>query len=100
MSYVFLSKRPVSFLIVGLMFGATSGFLVAFFIYQLELWTLFAIPKNVLEIAGEMRVEIQEGDNKTREVFLNPAQNYCKHIVFQGRVKILSLGTWPTRIIQ
>ena len=81
---MFSSKRPVSFLIVGLMFGATGGFLGAFFIYQLELWTLFTIPENVIEIAGEMRVEIWEGDNKTREVFLDTAQYYCKHIVFYG----------------
>ena len=84
MSYVFLSKRLVSFLIVGLMLGATIGFLGAFVFYEWQLARLFTIPDNVTKIAREMRVEIWEGDNETRELFLDPDQYYCRHIVFYG----------------
>jgi len=73
-------------LIVGLVFGAVGGFLVGFFLPRPRPRPTPTIPENVLEIAGEMRVEIRESDNKTREVFLDPAQNYCRHIVFHGGV--------------
>jgi len=71
-------------LIVGLVLGAVGGFLVGLSIPRPPTPTPPDIPENVLEIAGEMRVEIWEGDNKTREVFLDPEQYYCKHIVFYG----------------